>query len=135
MLVFLCEGVARPVLVVPWIVIQELDSLKVCQFLLHVLSLLYMFLSGVFSWRNHVFKNQCFTQKVGDTGCMYRSIFRKLQFGPCFSGTCGQCANKFFHFSMQYTLWTNKYCYHLDTVCSSLDNELLRIPGMLKFCL
>ena len=48
MLVFLCEGVARPVLVVPWIVIQELDSLKVYQFLLHVLSLLYMFLSGVF---------------------------------------------------------------------------------------
>ena len=48
MLVFLCKGVARPVLVVPWIVIQELDSLKVCQFLLHVFSLLYMFLSGVF---------------------------------------------------------------------------------------
>ena len=88
---------------------------------------------------NHAFKNQCFTQKWGiQTACTdlfsdnYRLVLAFLAHVDKHILKF-KCANEFCHFSMQYTLWTN--CYHLDTVCSSLDNELLRIPGMLKFCL
>ena len=88
MLVFLCEGVARPVLIVPWIVIQELDSLKVHQSYNMCCHFCTCFCQECLVEGITYSKISALPKKLGNTCCMCRSIFWQLQFGPCFSGTC-----------------------------------------------
>lgn len=88
-------GVARPVLVVPWIVIQELDSLKVCllslnalflYFFLHIAALLIVRQHGTctYMWSTKIFKQWYNFNKV--SRCLFwfevHICLNKFQFKP-----------------------------------------------------